>query len=335
MINKTNVCYFPTTIMLVDDNMNFLSSLSHELFSRNITNIFFNDCDEAFKTIRDYKKAFSFMSEVLIHPHDDNSRKINIGIDLHAIHKTVYNPNRFRELSVIVVDYAMPRLNGLEFCSKLKQFPVKKILLTGEADESIAVAAFNDQIIDKYVRKDANNFLNIIENIIKDLEKEYFFKTTQIIFDSLINKPDSPNHSLIDPIFVEFFNDLLIRNKIVEYYLLDNTGSFLLIDIYGTPNWLIVKGDDDFKSYSEIAEQGAAPASVIDALKYKKMLPFFFSESDYNVHPTNWEKYLHTAVILKGRQNYYYSYIKNNTYSTSFLPKIRSYQQFITNNLKF
>ena len=68
----------------------------------------------------------------------------------------IYNKERFGETSVVVVDFAMPQMNGEEFCRKLGQLKgnsVKIIMLTGEADEEMAVRLFNAGVIDKFLRK--------------------------------------------------------------------------------------------------------------------------------------------------------------------------------------
>jgi CheY-like chemotaxis protein len=40
---------------------------------------------------------------------------------------------------VLVVDYSMPQMNGVEVCEALRHLPCKKILFTGAADEKVAV----------------------------------------------------------------------------------------------------------------------------------------------------------------------------------------------------
>ena len=47
----------------------------------------------------------------------------------------------------------MPDINGIEFCQNLKDKKVFKIMLTAEADSNIAIKAFNDGLINKFILK--------------------------------------------------------------------------------------------------------------------------------------------------------------------------------------
>ena len=70
-----------------------------------------------------------------------NSQKICLNIDTH--HQQIYNSERFAQISVVITDYAMPEMDGVDFLRQIKHSEIKRILLTGVADEKIAVKAFN------------------------------------------------------------------------------------------------------------------------------------------------------------------------------------------------
>jgi CheY-like chemotaxis protein len=63
---------------------------------------------------------------------------------------------RFGLSQVCVVDYSMPAMNGLQVLEELDQWPGARVLLTGRADEQIAVQAFNASLIEQYVPKQAS-----------------------------------------------------------------------------------------------------------------------------------------------------------------------------------
>jgi CheY-like chemotaxis protein len=80
---------------------------------------------------------------------DSNNLDINsnsITKNINMVHM-IYEPSRFNNIAVLVVDYSMPTINGIEFCKQLGDKHVYKILLTAEADSDIAINAFNDGII--------------------------------------------------------------------------------------------------------------------------------------------------------------------------------------------
>lgn len=73
---------------------------------------------------------------------------------------------------LIISDFIMPKMNGIEFLSKAKQIneDVTQILLTGYADKENAIRAINEVGIFKYIEKPWNND-DIILNIKNGIER--------------------------------------------------------------------------------------------------------------------------------------------------------------------
>lgn len=64
-------------------------------------------------------------------------------------------PERYNLTHLIAVDYAMPGLNGLDALLSLKDWPAWRVLLTGQADEALAIKAFNAKVIDQFISKES------------------------------------------------------------------------------------------------------------------------------------------------------------------------------------
>ena len=143
--------YFPTTVAIVDDSPDFLANLSLNLDPTLAFRVFDSPADtltaltseqantpgpERFFSVYQHREEHSFDHHV-------------IDLNMSRIHREVFNDRRFERYSVVVVDYDMPEIDGLEFCRKLEHFPLRKVLLTGKADEKLAVQAFNEGIIDR------------------------------------------------------------------------------------------------------------------------------------------------------------------------------------------
>jgi len=77
-------------------------------------------------------------------------------------------PSRYPLVKTCVVDYAMPGTNGLLVLDALQDWPGSRVLLTGQADEQVAVKAFNNGLIDQFVPKQAPN---ITEHLLSTLHK--------------------------------------------------------------------------------------------------------------------------------------------------------------------
>jgi len=245
-----------------------------------------------------------------------NDRRVDI--DIRAISKIVYDANRFDEIPVVVVDYSMPGKDGLEVALWLrKHYPAIKILmLTGEADNVIAVKAFNDGIIDKFIGKDIDNFKDVINKAIRDLIYKYFLDLSRTVIDGFTKGAD---HSIItwldDSKFLEIFCEFFEKNNIVEYYLIDDCGSFMLLTDEGKPSWLICKNKEDMRAAFELAEASDTPfpPKLLDAMKkYDKVL-YLHEKNGFTVDSKEAEKALHPATKLIGsKTTYYYSYVDNS-----------------------
>ncbi len=75
---------------------------------------------------------------------------------------------------LIISDFLMPEMNGLEFLSKVKElYPeVSRILLTGYADKENAIRAINEVGLYRYIEKPWNND-DLIINIKNGIERSY------------------------------------------------------------------------------------------------------------------------------------------------------------------
>lgn len=60
-----------------------------------------------------------------------------------------------REVSIVISDFQMPKMNGLDFLKKVKElYPhVLTMMLTGQGDLDVAVQAINDAGVYKFIQK--------------------------------------------------------------------------------------------------------------------------------------------------------------------------------------
>lgn len=70
---------------------------------------------------------------------------------------------RFHLTGVLIVDYNMPGMNGLELLKRISACPARRVLLTGVADAEIAVRAFNSGLIQKFIPKNTPNLYGEIQ----------------------------------------------------------------------------------------------------------------------------------------------------------------------------
>ena len=95
--------------------------------------------------------------------------------DLFSSYEKIYDDNRFAGISTVVLDYNMST-DGLELSKQIRRncSYIKIIMLTGEADENLAIEAFNEGLIDKFIRKSSTTFFNEIKRYICKFNIEFF-----------------------------------------------------------------------------------------------------------------------------------------------------------------
>lgn len=269
---QTLICNFPTTVIFVDDDSKYLKLLLLDLDTSHATFQPYGSSLQAAKYLKEYKSN-PFTTRCLSTQGNGDPDQCKVKLNLKAIHEEIYNPDRFHEISVVVVDYDMPGLNGLELCEQLKGRPFKRILLSGVADERIAVQAFNKGLIHQFVRKDAPNFAEEINRVIREAQESYFADLSTEIINYIIRHPSYTHSYLEDPAFNTFLNNICKTHHITEYYLTDAQGSFLLLDKNGKPSCLTITEDKqytyipDLKAYNFIQEEKISSyQAYLDAL---------------------------------------------------------------------
>jgi CheY-like chemotaxis protein len=318
--------YFPTTVMFVDDNAAFLMNLSLQLDEKIAYKLFsspINALIEVNATGHSTSQANEFFSR-----HTDSedlsfSRQL-IDLNLDEIHRLVDDERRFAEISVIVVDYAMPEMNGLDFLKNLKNPNIKRVLLTGIADEKIAVKAFNEGLIDRFILKSDQSALTSLNALIVELQNQYFEQAGKILNDTLAI---GGQRFLHDPAFAKTFARLCRENHIVEYYLCNNPDGMLLLDGQGMMSRLVVYTDTDLQAQMEIAHEQNAPQAMMEELRRGKVPYFWQSRGHYHPDLTNWEDYLHLASTLQGKQAYHYALIISSALQDQ--DAVLSYSEFL------
>jgi CheY-like chemotaxis protein len=327
---KLSICFYPTTIVLVDDNKEYLKQIMLRFSGREkFACLSYDNPQKALEFLTIEYKADPFINRCFQKIEDSPTDHVDVSLNVRAIHQEIYNPFRFNQVSILIIDYAMPGINGLELCRQLKGTSIKIIMLTGEAGKDLAVEAFNEGSIDKFILKNTPDLMGILVHTIRELQMSYFLNFSERALNKIAHFSANTLVCLDDPIFISFFHQLCEEKQIREYYLMDDLGSFLMLDADGNPHWLAVANDEMMDTYYEFAEGDNAPQSMVQALKNKQMIPYFYTESDFQMRPQKWQPYLHPASILEGKERYYYAFIENSTTYAFPSKKILSYEQFL------
>ncbi|RJS95080.1 response regulator [Salinisphaera sp. Q1T1-3] len=230
--------FHPTQIVLVDDDIDFLGNLSLQLDS-DLAYLLFDSTSKAL----DYLTAHNGRSASRERFFQRTSAGSDAGttprpleIDCHAIQQEMGSSERFSQVSVVLVDYAMPEIDGIEFCRRINDPHIKKILFTGVATESVAVDAFNKGVIDQYIRKQERAVYDTLNQAIRSFQREYIrdlFVAAADIF-SMRTPP-----ILSDPATPSLLDALARDHGMIEYYLADEPPGMLFADAAGRVQRLV------------------------------------------------------------------------------------------------
>jgi CheY-like chemotaxis protein len=336
MLEKLPACYFPTTTLLIDDNINFLQNMAFELGNELTHFELFSRPQDALVFFETAYQAPTFLKKCISYAEDDSIDRRSLEVSIAHIHQEIFNPNRFKQITTVVVDYAMPGLSGAAVAEQLQHLPVNIILLTGEAGHENALHLFNQGIIQHYIRKDAADASAQLNNAIKRLQLDYFTKLSSIIVDSIVRKSEQhdypPPSCLNDPIFIRFFYNEIQKHNIKEFYLIEESGSFLCAKANGELSWLLIKHSADMDALNDelTFPENSIPDDIINKIKNNEVLRHAFNSETFLNNMHDWQQVLYPATKLDAKNCYYYSYVTEPLVKPEILAhEITSYNQFL------
>lgn len=205
MDNIVPICYFPSKIVVIDDNI------------RQVKNLLLS-------IIYDYNFVFFDDPEKAIIDIVNSLRNIKIN-NINDIHNLMKNKNRFSFLTIVCSDLSMPVVSGLNV---LESVPcdVKKVLITSFMNTIISDDDMEYDNINGFIDKISFNVINKIKNTLLKLSIDSFVQLSKNIFSEY----EFINAILHDESFASEFFRIIKKIDISEYYLLDDNGSFCLFD---------------------------------------------------------------------------------------------------------
>lgn len=328
-----NFFYYPTTIAIVDDNASYLENIRLQLSSNWPTELFV-DAKEALQTLKTRcSKYLNFLNETVSIAYkdmeNDDSKGLNsrtIEFNLSGIYKKIYDDERFSNISTTIVDFDMPYMNGIEFCEMLGNHHkhIRKIMLTGKADNNIAVNAFNNGTIDKFILKGSDDAYDGLSIVLRHQAKKYFSDLSKSLREEFLIHTNSPMNNKY---YADIFDKALKSSNYIEYYLLDLSGSFLFLDKDANPTFLLVSSEHDLNNYQTIATDSGAEGFVVDKLQKRTHLLYLLSDENYNCHPNEWEQFLYPCI--ESNDGTFYYAILNREISGINLSDVTSFHKYM------
>lgn len=234
---QAKTLWLPTSVLFLDDEAPFLASLPYAI-------------TEAFPCLRHTspRQAMTVLNQSAVMVDE----RVSEGVDLDI---WFGNCSRFEMVSVVVVDFEMPTMRGLEFCRQIAQlpdvhFPSKRIMLTGTMDKGAAVEAFNEGLIHRYLRKDDPNSMPKLQRYISELQQEYLADLTQKF--TLRPNFQARQGSLDwcqDRALMETVHVLVREQGFVEFVCVP--GGVVLADRAGSTSMLLIRNSDEMDAQAQ------------------------------------------------------------------------------------
>ncbi|HEY1044441.1 MAG TPA: response regulator [Telluria sp.] len=300
----------PSLTVLVDDSDSFLRSLSFQLDPA-LASVGFHDTRTALAWLRANSGLTQPQGTTMTASFDTNARSLeqcSVAFDIDCIHRTCFDGDRFATPSVLVVDYSMPQMNGIDFCKEIASLPCKKILFTGAADEKIAVEAFNRGLIDRFIKKSDDDALERLEQDILELQRDYFARQSAPLRELLALN----GYGFVsDDAFADLVRDISGPLGTVEHYLFPNPCGLLMFDAQGKASLMVVETDASMQAHVEVARDNKAPSSLLAAVHARHMVPFFHAEDGDAMYSAavgeDWQRYCKPAQVCTGAERYYWA----------------------------
>jgi len=168
---------------------------------------------------------------------------------------------RFALTRVCVVDYSMPAMDGLQVLGELVEWPGSRVLLTGQADEQVAVQAFNRGLIDQFIPKQTPDISRRLVDAVEHLLATPNARHSQIWRVTL----DPEQNALLRIPSVGRDLSNFAAKRWVEHVVIGDPFGVLGMDSMGHVSWLQLETADGLEALAELAElEGVAPASRED-----------------------------------------------------------------------
>ena len=178
------------------------------------------------------------------------------------------HPQRHQLAKTCVIDYGMPGTNGLQVLETLIDWPGSRMLLTGQADEQVAVQAFNLGLIDQFVPKQAPDITRLLMGALRKLGQAAHPRINALWRATL----RSTQQSILQIPAVAQALQTFTEKHWVEYVVLDQPFGLLGMDAAGRCHWLQLEPVASLGELAELAGSAGLGMETVRAVESGKLL---------------------------------------------------------------
>jgi CheY-like chemotaxis protein len=170
---------------------------------------------------------------------------------------------RYALSRVCVVDFSMPGMDGLQALAELGDWPGSRVLLTGQADEQVAVRAFNRGLIDQFIPKQAQD---ISRRLIEAVDRLLFTSHARHAQTWRVTLTPEQN-ALLRIAGVDAWLSSFCAKHWVEHVAIGQPFGVLGMDANGKIGWLQLETREGLKALAELAEEAGVPPAAVEEIR--------------------------------------------------------------------
>ena len=200
--------------------------------------------------IHHWREDASLIAQILQYWREDGTRRLSL-------------------IRICVVDYAMPAMSGLRVLDEVSDWAGSRILLTGRADEQLAVSAFNRGLIDRFIPKQTPDIGRHLTSVIQT-QRALTDERYQQIWRSTLSREQ---HTLLcDSLITQALKQLAISQDWTEHVVIGAPFGVLALNRQGQASWLQLESVANLPELAGMAESEGWDATTVQEIREGKKL---------------------------------------------------------------
>lgn len=264
---KLSLSKSPGTILLLDDDAAFLEMMALVLPTRWPVRLLLRpaECIAQLNRQSTLRDAEHWRQQEMV----DRWRKIRMPLLPQILDYWSAQSLRFSIVKSVVIDYSMPAMDGLQVLQALQDWPGLRVLLTGRADDQLAVNAFNRGLINQFIPKQASDMMNQLLANLHNAQATAEPRTVQVWRSTL-----SPRqHALVTLPSVNEELAAFSEHHWVEHVVIGAPFGILGRDVAGAATWLQLEAASDLDELVELMEGMSSNDAELEEIRQGRQLP--------------------------------------------------------------
>lgn len=256
----------PGTLVFLDDDADYLEMLALVLPRRWRTRLFMQprECIRQLQQERPFWEADAWNQQQLV-----DQWRAGRPLVPQILEYWARQTERFSLTRVCVVDFTMPEMDGLQVLGELGDWPGARVLLTGQADDQVAIDAFNAGLIQQFVPKQTTDIGARLVEVVDRLQGTPHPGHAQTWRATLRPEQAGPLRS---PEVARSLVAITARHGWVEHVVIGDPFGVIGLDAAGSPGWLQLETGAGLPALAELAQIEGLDADVVQGIRTGGML---------------------------------------------------------------